>query len=370
MFPGFRNLCRQKANQRVGKKHKAGSWTAQFFCISSIEQQRTPSCAEKEVLHKTGLGLKKVKVLSTFNEEEVIDLLKSDEVFPKLKQSGGFELLRTMQNGRNLVAIPPPWTSNDLKINVGPQARIYVRPIQHSLSVEPIVAAIKEPSVQIACEKCHVAFAIQELRDHVRHCSQPLELPDISSYVTVVNDQQIPVDYEDEDEGQNQYFNYVLTDYSETFVETQNSHEASFQNSLDVQNQDSHVENHEINLHGTHMQDSSGLSHEALNSNETRVFGEVHDQLNDTVNACIIFCKNNNISNPVEILRKIQQEIVVGRPLEVEDAASSIEGETTFISVDRDNLLVTGMEEIGVLSTEELRKTLEVQFYNEVLNIA
>lgn len=54
------------------------------------------------------------------------------------------------------------------------------------------------------------------------------------------------------------------------------------------------------------------------------------------------------------------------RPLEVEDCDTSIEGETTFITIDRDNILETSMEEISSIQAEKLSKTLEVQFNNEV----
>lgn len=74
--------------------------------------------------------------------------------------------------------------------------------------------------------------------------------------------------------------------------------------------------------------------------------------------------KKKHIVDPVEILRKIQQELVTGRPLEVEDVSDCVEGDTNFISVDRYNLLETARDEIESLT--DLRLTLEIQFYNEV----
>ena len=76
------------------------------------------------------------------------------------------------------------------------------------------------------------------------------------------------------------------------------------------------------------------------------------------------FCKENSIVDPVEILRKIQQEMVTGRPLEIEDVSQCIEGDTNFVMVDRLNLLSTARDEIESLTN--LRPTLEIQFYNEV----
>ena len=76
------------------------------------------------------------------------------------------------------------------------------------------------------------------------------------------------------------------------------------------------------------------------------------------------FCQENSIVDPVEILRKIQQEMVTGRPLEIEDVSQCIDGDTNFVMVDRLNLLRTARDEIESLTN--LRPTLEIQFYNEV----
>ena len=76
------------------------------------------------------------------------------------------------------------------------------------------------------------------------------------------------------------------------------------------------------------------------------------------------FCQENSIVDPVEILRKIQQEMVTGRPLEIEDVSQCIEGDTNFVMVDRLNLLTTARDEIESLTN--LRPTLEIQVYNEV----
>jgi len=51
--------------------------------------------------------------------------------------------------------------------------------------------------------------------------------------------------------------------------------------------------------------------------------------------------------------------------LEVEDVTQCAEGDTNFILVDRNNILTTGIDEIK--SITDYRKTLEVQFYDEVI---
>ena len=66
----------------------------------------------------------------------------------------------------------------------------------------------------------------------------------------------------------------------------------------------------------------------------------------------------------MEILRYFQQKMVIGRPLEVQSVDEVNEGETNFVMVDRQNLMLTAFDEISFLT--ELRKTLQVQFYGEV----
>lgn len=87
-----------------------------------------------------------------------------------------------------------------------------------------------------------------------------------------------------------------------------------------------------------------------------------HDQ--DPVDTVISYCEENNIQNPVEILRCLQKHIVTSRALELESDSETLEGKTNYINVDRMNLLETTFEEVRAL--EDLRLTLEVSFYGEV----
>ncbi|XP_062572412.1 uncharacterized protein LOC134234367 [Saccostrea cucullata] len=87
------------------------------------------------------------------------------------------------------------------------------------------------------------------------------------------------------------------------------------------------------------------------------------ETVSDVTSRIIEFCKVQNIADPVEILRKVQKEMVTGRPLEVIDVTQNSEGDTNFILIDRTHLLETGFDEIKAIS--DVRKTLEVQFYDE-----
>lgn len=90
------------------------------------------------------------------------------------------------------------------------------------------------------------------------------------------------------------------------------------------------------------------------------------DQTIEAVIATAIeYCLSHNIQDPVEMLRYLQSVIVRGRKLEIVDTSQCLEGATNFIIVDQNNILETAFEEID--SIADLRTTLEVQFYDEVI---
>ena len=66
----------------------------------------------------------------------------------------------------------------------------------------------------------------------------------------------------------------------------------------------------------------------------------------------------------MEILRYIQSQLVRGRALDVEDVSRCEGGATSYILIDRQQLLETAFDEIPALENKFL--TLEVQFYGEV----
>ena len=78
----------------------------------------------------------------------------------------------------------------------------------------------------------------------------------------------------------------------------------------------------------------------------------------------IEYCKSHNVEDAVEILRCLQNIMVEGMALSIQDPTSFDDGETNFIMVDRYNILKTSFDEVKCL--KNLRKTLEVQFYGEV----
>lgn len=81
---------------------------------------------------------------------------------------------------------------------------------------------------------------------------------------------------------------------------------------------------------------------------------------NITVNI-ISECKG--FQNPVLILKKAQEHILVGRKLDIVDPSTELEGKTNFIVVDRDKLYQDAFAEISLI--DNLRLPLEVNFMGE-----
>ena len=119
------------------KKKKIAMWQHSFVCLADVGQTRVPTPLEKARLVQAGLGQKEIPFFEHGESSEFHHELL--DAFPKLKQAGGYELLRTSEHSnKEVVVIPPPpggYTASFLKTIVV-QAKVYVRPLQHSLSLE------------------------------------------------------------------------------------------------------------------------------------------------------------------------------------------------------------------------------------------
>ena len=113
------------------------TWTHDFYVLSNQKQSLTPNKQEQHCLMKAGLGRKKLVCPSKkASHSEFCQFL--EEKFPKLKDGGGFELLRCGGGGggqRPLVVVPPgpagyciPYLKEFFS-----QAVVYVRPLQANL---------------------------------------------------------------------------------------------------------------------------------------------------------------------------------------------------------------------------------------------
>ena len=121
------------------KKPKPSSWTHKFVCLSGADDEKVPTTQlARETLSLAGLGEKKVQVPDVDCTTEIFhETLMT--VFPKLRNCGGFELLRCIPSTRILEVIPSPicHSARLLRSRIG-TARVYIRPIQTDLDVEEV----------------------------------------------------------------------------------------------------------------------------------------------------------------------------------------------------------------------------------------
>ena len=122
----------------VSKRGKFSTtpWTHPFVCLSDRFKRKPPKAAwERQALHEAGLGEKKILFTNVdCNAEDYREKLL--EEFPKLKDGGGFELLRCSANSRVLepissVALQSPRATQE---RVG-RSKVYIRPIQADLDM-------------------------------------------------------------------------------------------------------------------------------------------------------------------------------------------------------------------------------------------
>ena len=75
------------------------TWTHDFFCLGKCAQNRVPSRSDKIALQNCGLGRRKICFSSKANYSKMEE--KLFEVYPKLSDGGGFQILRTGAGGHS-----------------------------------------------------------------------------------------------------------------------------------------------------------------------------------------------------------------------------------------------------------------------------
>ncbi|XP_060587126.1 uncharacterized protein LOC132742678 [Ruditapes philippinarum] len=424
------------------------TWTAAIMCLSDTSQTSVPSHSEKVCLQKAGLGLKKIAFSASGSESDLhVSLLKE---FPKLETSGGYELMYCTANRRQLKKIDVKWDVSHLKSVIGGQSRIYVRPIQNSLSldIEEEEEDNTPTSTKYACQTCGIQFSVTELRQHIAQCQNinqtGIEDPNqqeanntcqtcgISFRVSELgqhilqcqNINQTRIEDPNQQEANNtcqtcgisfrvsELGQHILQcqNINQTRIEDPNQQEAnntcqtcgiSFrvselgQHILQCQNinqtriedpnqqqvnntvDDDILETNfferplntdngpETNEYQNLLETGFATQHSNIVEHLLSNTESLNENINDITKTCIEDIINFQISDPIHALKYIQSKIVIGRKLDIEeeDLLTSITGATNYIVVDRFNILSTGMQEIRDI--QNLRLTLEVQFYGE-----
>ncbi|XP_028401220.1 uncharacterized protein LOC114533980 [Dendronephthya gigantea] len=308
------------------KKEKKRTWTATFVCLADRLAVKVPTSSEKQILQKAGLGIKRIKFEADYDEKAVLETITSSEVnsetgqtigFPKLKECGGFELMNCIANCRNLSTLDCSWSVKSLKANIGGQSRIYLRPIQKDLCTQSLT---EETPCEIK-EKCNVCgqdVLVRNLRTHVYMCAEAEIIRSDSE-----SEEELPSSFQVNPRPQ---------------PPEGSSSSGNPGTSLATDSEHSEIQNSDV-------QDVAEESVESL------------------ISEIVEYCKSQEVVDPVEILRYYQRKFVLGRELEIANPDEICEGATSYILVDRGNILTTSFDEIKEISN--LRLTLQVNFYGE-----
>ncbi|VDI27374.1 Hypothetical predicted protein, partial [Mytilus galloprovincialis] len=407
---------RKKKSKASGTNSR--SWTVTVVCLADKEAKTVPSPTEREILFKAGLGHRKIRFQTDDTEAIVMEKIVSDETidnetigFPQLKQCGGFELLICRQNSRELNLVECEWNVRNLRCYLGPQAKLYIRPIQKNISVTAIKKC-SDAEAKVKCHNCLSEYSVRELREHLTKCksflsidciddsthssdSEDLKDPHLTpSYNTVDN----KLDHKEAEHMQVACTSTCTQDLENistpvcskasasedivTCIYIQNPPvDKSFSSSTTTSSSlyvhlpastQSHAEYVDI----SNAEDTAQYIIEPPNTVtctgpadiSNTDFAEDKSGIDYIVTNAIEVVFNENITDPVEILRFIQGKIVTGRKLDIDVSCHSgetCEGETNFIMVNREKLLETALDEIAQTKDKDLRKTLEVQFYHE-----
>ena len=143
---------RRSRRPRSASGHIA-THTHTFVCLENKDASTCPSSTEKQELFCGGLGERKIQ---SDDASEVHK--KLIETYPKLVESGGYELLQTCGTSKYLISIPQPHEGYSALYSksIGSSAKVNVRPIQHSLKVN---TAEDAPSTQV-CFWCLLGYIV------------------------------------------------------------------------------------------------------------------------------------------------------------------------------------------------------------------
>ncbi len=135
-------------------------WSHNFFCINDKDTIAVPSSKNiKRQLVDNSLGEKRLSMPVDATSIDFHDnLLKA---FPQLSGCGGYVLMRCVPNSRNLQILPTPEGGHTPKTirDCVAQSRVYIRPLQKSISLCSINPATTEHEM--------VQFIVIIMNNHV-----------------------------------------------------------------------------------------------------------------------------------------------------------------------------------------------------------
>ena len=158
----FNYSIRSKKRKGKGKESSCSKklhvpvWKHTFFCLSDVNCSNPPSSMEAAELMRAGLGRKEIHITDDGDSSDVHSAIVC--AFPKLREAGGYDLLRINEKNRTVLQYIPPlpegYTVSYLK-EAAKQAKVYIRPLQKSLTLNPVPAHSDTFQVINFCSELH-----------------------------------------------------------------------------------------------------------------------------------------------------------------------------------------------------------------------
>ena len=147
----FRSLFNWTARSSTGarKRRKTGSipkskkvvvptWSHTYVCLGHPEDDAVPDSHDQATLKLAGLGERRFPIDVYSTGQEFYDELLFQ--YPKLREGGGFELLRVPEGGGKeleVIKVPEGGYNTEFLRAVVHSARIFIRPLQKALDLRP-----------------------------------------------------------------------------------------------------------------------------------------------------------------------------------------------------------------------------------------
>ena len=132
------------------KKKKAVTWTHTFICLAQPDDDTVPDSRDRATLKLAGIGEKKFAVeLYCTGQEFYDDLLFQ---YPKLREGGGYELLRVPEGGGReleIIKVPEGGYNAEYLRAVVHSAKIFIRPLQKALDNQPQTSEVSKNVIHI-----------------------------------------------------------------------------------------------------------------------------------------------------------------------------------------------------------------------------
>jgi hypothetical protein len=140
------------------------------ICLRDSRQVFVPSVEERITLAKFHLGLQKISFDADGDSRHVHHCIMN--AFPILDVCGGYTLLRTGENMKDLLELDSPDGGIDVNYlrNILRQAKLYIRPLQCDIPVDDMKLqkqSNENSEPEESCHSCGKVYRLSELRKHV-----------------------------------------------------------------------------------------------------------------------------------------------------------------------------------------------------------